>query len=68
VNSVTSKVILLAAIVGFSLGAIIASEGANAADEESILHEAVHDDVDDAYGTYWGAIKYSTRQSLQGQD
>ena len=64
-NRVTSRVTLLATIMGFSLGAVIAADNVNAAEKEIIIHEAIHDYADDAGGSF---KEGSSRWSRSGYD
>ena len=48
-SRVTSRVTLLTAVMGLSLGAVIAAGNVNAA--EDILNDAIHDYSDDAWGS-----------------
>ena len=58
-NSVTSRVTLLVAIMGFSLGAVTAAE------KEIIIDEAIHDYTGDAGGSF---RESSSRWSGGGYD
>jgi len=64
-TNIVTKLVSITACLSFTLAALITSTNASAAEKEIILHDAIHDYTDEAYGSYRDTLPVARKNAYK---